>query len=208
MSDFSRRILSVFNRPPFMVIKTIWIVLADRLRAVLLMLLLAVGATASAREEVVLAPGLSLVPPSALSLQYVNTKSGGESLVLVGHIEGAPGYFLAAERVIVKQRVSVLWEKLEMEIRGRADGRSFEVNDRGVFLANSEAKVWYRAYQYTLDGVGQGPVYYLIRQNGQSYWLTLTTAESVDLEVVKPIVCAILKRVIIRDKQGLDGAPE
>lgn len=190
-----------------MVIKTIWRGCADRSRAVLLVLLLASGAAASVRDEVVLAPGLILVPPSALPLQYVSDKSGVGSVVVVGHIEGLPGYFLAADRITVKQRVSVLWEKLEIEIRGRADERSFEVEDRGVFLTDADAKVWYRAYRYTLEGVTHRPVYYLIRQDDQSYWFTLTTADGVALEVVKPIVDAILKRVIIKDKQGLDRAP-
>jgi len=176
--------------------------LVDRSRVALLVLLFAAGATASERRSIVLAPGLTLHPPSALSLEPVRSNTVEGALVLVGHIEGEPGYFLAADRVTGKQRVSVLWEKLDIEMRSRADARSIEVEDRGVFLTQSEAKVWYRAYRYRLDGVRLRPVYYLIRQDDQSYWLTLTTADGVDLEVVKPIVDVILKRLIISSETG------
>ncbi|WP_286807085.1 MULTISPECIES: hypothetical protein [unclassified Marinimicrobium] len=178
--------------------------MVDRSRVALLVLLFAAGATASERQSIVLAPGLTLQPPSALSLESVRSDAADDAPVLVGYIEGAPGYFLAADRVTGKQRVSVLWEKLEMEMRGRADARSIEVEDRGIFLTQSEAKVWYRVYRYRLDGVKLRPVYYLLRQDDQSYWLTLTTADGVDLEVVKPIVDVILKRIIISGKTGRD----
>ncbi|ROQ17990.1 hypothetical protein EDC38_2962 [Marinimicrobium koreense] len=202
MSDFSRRILPVFNWLTLMVIKTIRGGLAHLSRVALLTLLFAAGVTASEPQSIVLAPGLTLLPPSALSLEPVRSNAPDGPLVLVGHIEGEPGYFLVADRVTGKQRVSVLWEKLDIEMRGRADARSIEVEDRGVFLTQSEAKVWYRTYRYRLGGVKLRPVYYLIRQDDQSYWLTLTTADGVDLEVVKPIVDVILKRVIISSETG------
>lgn len=108
---------------------------------------------------------------------------------------------MVADKVAGKQRTSVLWEKLEMEVRGYADQRSFETGDRGVLVTIDGAKIWYRSYRYVVNGVVYKPVYYLIRQGELSYFVTLTVADDVDRKVVKPIADAVLKRVIVSEPE-------
>ncbi len=166
--------------------------------------MVATASASPADSALELAPGLHLILPKPLSLQYIEPDSANDSPVLVGHIEGVPGYFIVADKVTEKQRISVLWEKIEMEIRARADRQSFETGDRGSFTTTSGAKVWYRSYRYLVDDVVYRPVYYLISQGGSSYWVTLTVAEEVNRAVVKPIADAVLKRVIVSDRPSRD----
>lgn len=165
----------------------------------MVLLMMTVSPTVSADSILELAPGLNVILPEPLSLHYIQSDVASESPVLMGSIEGAPGYFIVADKVVEQQRTSVLWEKLEMEVRGRADRHSFETGDRGTFVTTDGAKVWYRSYRYAVGKVVHKPVYYLIRQDKSSYWVTLTVAENIDGSVAKPIADAILKRAILSD---------
>ncbi len=169
------------------------------------MLLMAIASMTLADSSIELAPGLTLTPPDSLSLEYTEAGSVNETPVLIGRIEGSPSYFMVADKIAGKQRTSVLWEKLEMEIRDRVDRQSFEVRDRGIFTTIAGAKVWYRSYRYALEGVVHKPVYYLIRQGKNSYWVTLTVAEDIDQKVVKPIADAVLKRAVLPARSSNPG---
>lgn len=164
------------------------------------MLCVTVAPVAAADGSIELAPGLILTPPKPLSLEYAPEGPENDTPILIGYIERQPGYFMVADKVTGKQRNSVLWEKLEMEIRSRAGRSSFDISSRGRFSTIEGARVWYRSYRYVLEGVVVNPVYYLIRQGGDSYWVTLTVADGIDRSVAKPIADAILKRALLTQR--------
>lgn len=180
-----------------MVISTIWGHAPGLFRASVVTLLVTVAPVTSADaadESIELAPGLILTPPKQLSLEYVPEGPENDKPILIGYIERQPGYFMVADKVAGRQRNSVLWEKLEMEIRSRADRSSFDISSRGRFSTIEGVRGWYRSYRYVLDGVVINPIYYLIRQGEDSYWVTLTVADDIDRSVAKPIADAVLKR--------------
>lgn len=189
MSNFLSRFLQGAGQHHLVVVRTISLGL--------LLLLAEVAPAGPAGRAVELAPGLTVILPAPLSIHPVQLNAELESTTLVGHLGDQPGYFLVANKVSRSWRISVLWKKLEGEIRNRADKEGFAVTERGSFTTKEGARVWFRAYEFTArDGVSR-PVYYLLKQDDVSYWITVTAVEGVRLDVVLPIVEAVVKRMRI-----------
>lgn len=169
----------------------------------LLALLMTVGVCmpaafgAETADGAILAPGLNIVLPSPLGLSLEKIEQHDQYPVIVGEIGKAPAYFISAVKVRRWERSSVLWEKLEMELRRQGDSRSIKTFIGGSFSTDEGVKVSYKGYEYFAHGHRHRPVYFLLKGENSIYWVTLVTVEGVNMQVVLPVVEALVQRVRI-----------
>lgn len=160
-------------------------------------LLLWLCASPALAASIWLAPGLELPLPSALPLQVFETELSEKSPVLVGEIAGVAGYFIAASHANTPNTNTVLWKKLETEIRKRSNRGYFISAQRGNFVTLQDDPVWFRSYQYESRGQQHRQLYFLLRRNNTVYWIVLTTTDGVSLELVRPIAEALIRRATL-----------
>lgn len=156
-------------------------------------LLLWAGA-ALAASSVTLAPGLEMTLPSSLVINVFEPQQQLDWPVIAGEIGGRPGYFIAATKVITWEQNNILWRKLETEIRDRSSARKFTVGVRGSFTTLANGGVWFRAYEYESAEQKYSQVYFLLKGKRSIYWVTLTMVEGIDVDLVIPIVKALIRR--------------
>lgn len=156
------------------------------------------AAPVAAEGTLELAPGLSVSVPSSLGVTQDPDTPG----LLIGEIEGAPGYFMSASRVERNERDNVLWARLEAELR--KSGRKVDQLFKGHFTTHEGVPVTYRGYRYRVKNQGYRQVYYLIKGEGRdgrnrSYWVYLTAVETVHLHVILPFAEVLLKRAELHE---------
>lgn len=148
-----------------------------------------------------LAPGLQVPLPDSLELAVFEPGDLPASLalgspVLVGKLNAAPGYFIAATQVKTWEKNAVLWRRLESEIGKRSKGE-FNLRQRGNFTTDHAGRVWFRHYEYRTAGQRQQQVFFLLKGSRRVYWLSLTTLEGSDTGKVIPLAQALLRRAQI-----------
>lgn len=146
------------------------------------------GNTAKDTLDLELAPGLILSVPSSLSVALHPETTG----LLVGEIEGAPGYFMSASMVEHNDRDNVLWARLETELK--QSGSEVKRLFKGHFTTQASVPITYRAYLYRVQDQSYRQVYYLVKAETRSYWVGLTAVETVNLKVILPFAEVLLKR--------------
>lgn len=152
-------------------------------------------------STVSLAPGLEIALPTALSIDIIEPQDQYHSLRLAGEIGGAPGYFIAATKITMWERDPALWKRLENEIRRQSNSGDFTLKTEGSFVASPHDTVNFKAYEYASADQQHSQVYFLLRDERNIYWLTLTLAEGVDIDVVMPIVQALIRRASFTGEQ-------
>ncbi len=148
-----------------------------------------------------LAPGLEISLPSALRIDILESPDQAHGARLVGEIDGAPGYFIAATKIQMWERDPALWNRLESEIRKQSNTGSFLIKEEGSFVASPHDTVNFKTYEYVSAEQKHTQVYFLLRDERNIYWLTLTLVEGVDLNVVLPITQALIRRVSFKEAQ-------
>ncbi len=151
-------------------------------------------ASATQATTVHLAPGLEITLPSSLALDVIPAQDQISSPVIAGAISGEPGYFIAANKVKTWEKNSVLWKRLESEIRKRSTDGEFTLNQRGHFVTRTNDKVWFHVYHYTTAEQSHQQVYFLLKDQRTTYWITLTMVEGVDINLTIPIAKALIRR--------------
>lgn len=159
-------------------------------------------AAAAHASTVNLAPSLNISLPSALSIEIIEPQDQSYSPRLVGEIGGEPGYFIAATKINMWERDPALWKRLENEIRKQSNTGDFILNAEGSFVASPHDTVNFKTYEYQSADQKHNQVYFLLRDERNIYWLTLTVAEGVDIDVVMPIAQAVIRRVSFIDEQN------
>jgi hypothetical protein len=154
------------------------------------------GALAS---TVNIAPGLEMTLPAPLVIDVFESQRNSDGPVVVGEIEGGPGYFIAAVRVRTWERNNILWRKLETEIRDRSETGDFVTSAKGSFVTMAGDSVWYRAYEYESRDQNHRQVYFLLKGERSIYWVTLTVIEGVSVDLVIPIAKALIRRARLMD---------
>lgn len=152
---------------------------------------------AEVADSAILAPGLNIMLPSSLGLSLEKIEQHDQYPVIVGEIGKAPTYFISAVKVRSWERSSILWEKLEMELRRRGESRSIKTFIGGSFHTDEGVNVSYKGYEYFAHGHRHRPVYFLLKGENSIYWVTLVTVEGVNMQVVLPIVEALVQRLWI-----------
>jgi hypothetical protein len=163
-----------------------------------LLLLLCAG-TAFA-TSVHLAPGLEMPLPSSLIIEVLDAQVPGKAPFLAGEIGGEPGYFIAATRIKTRDQNLALWKRLESEIRKRSINKNFVSERKGNFSTQQNDPVWFRSYQYDSANQTHRQVYFLLKHDESAYWIILTAAEGVSLDLVIPIAEALIGRTHSADK--------
>lgn len=158
-------------------------------------------AAATHASTVNLAPGLEIDLPSALSIDIIEPQDQYHSPTLAGEIGGEPGYFIAATKITMWERDPALWKRLESEIRRQSNSGDFILKTEGSFVASPHDTVNFKAYEYESADQKHFQVYFLLRDERNIYWLTLTLAEGVDMDVVMPIAQAVIRRASFMDEQ-------
>lgn len=153
---------------------------------------LSAGAWAAAAN---FAPGLSLTLPEPLAVRVVELQENGGAPMLVGEIEEQESYFMAALKIDGWERNHVLWRRLEDALRKRSDTGNFRTGLRGSFTTTAGQSVWYTLYEYRSNERPHRQIYYLLKSEQSAYWITLTVVEGVDVELVLPVVRALIRRV-------------
>jgi hypothetical protein len=144
-----------------------------------------------------LAPGLRVDPPDNLSIQYENLEVLNGKPALVGYVEGAPAYFVAAETVNAGVRAEALWAKLESGLKRESDDYQIHTLGTGSFQTQEGHPVRYRAYRYTKQREPHQQIFYLVRSEDSAYWIYVTAIESLDLQVILPLVKAVVRRATL-----------
>lgn len=150
-------------------------------------------------EPLELAPGLKLTLPDTLALAVIAAPDSAQFPVVMGELNGEPGYFLAATKIKAWEKNAILWRRLETNIGKRAEGNSFTLLSSGSFQSDDELKVFFRGYEYRVEDQTRQQVYFLLNTQRAGYWLTLTAAENVDIKLAIPIASALVRRARIAD---------
>lgn len=158
-------------------------------------------AAAAHASTVNLAPGLEVALPSALTIEIIEPQDQHHSPMLAGEIGGEPAYFIAATKITLWERDPALWKRLESEIRKQSNTGDFVLKTEGSFAANPHNTVNFKTYEYESADQKHSQVYFLLRDERNLYWLTLTVAEGVDIDVVMPIAQALIRRTSFVDEQ-------
>ncbi|ACE83967.1 hypothetical protein [Cellvibrio japonicus] len=103
---------------------------------------------------------------------------------------------MAATRVKTWEKNAVLWKRLESEIRKRSSSGEFTLGQMGSFSTRVNDTVWFRAYQYQS---ADQQVYFLLKKQRTTYWITLTMVEGVDINLATPIATALIRRARVID---------
>lgn len=155
-------------------------------------------ASASAiADKAYLAPGLELPLPSALALEVIRPQEQFNGEVIVGEVNNAPGYFIAASKANAWEKNAVLWKRLESGIRMQSDNDDFVMLKRGNFYTHNNNLVWFRAYAYQSAEQTHRQVYFLLKNQNTVYWITLTMTETVDINLTIPITTTLIQRARI-----------
>lgn len=186
-------------------LRTLRLALALLMQAALLLYAGAVQASA-----VQLAPGLEIELPSSLALDVIPPREPSKETdnsavddtavtgpVLVGKVNGEPGYFIAAVKVKNWEKNNILWQRLETAIANKSNAGEFTVSQRGSFPAAIDDLVWYRAYEFIIADQTHRQVYFLINDRNNTYWITLTMVQGVDTNLAIPITKALIHRLRI-----------
>lgn len=152
-----------------------------------------------------LAQGLEIDLPSALSLEVITPQDQLDKLqdatitspMIVGKINGEPAYFIAATKVKNWEKNSVLWKRLETGISDRSKSVEFIVSQRGNFSTLLNQAVWFRAYEFEAENQKHRQVYFLLNDQRNTYWITLTMANDSDINLALPITKALIRRARI-----------
>jgi hypothetical protein len=158
-------------------------------------------AAAAHASTVNLAPGLEIPLPSALTIEVIEPQDQNHSPMLAGEIGGEPAYFIAATKITLWERDPALWKRLESEIRKQSNTGDFTLKTEGSFAASPHNTVNFKTYEYESADQKHSQIYFLLRDERNLYWLTLTLAEGVDIDVVMPIAQALIRRVSFVDEQ-------
>lgn len=172
-----------------------------RYLAILSQAMLLLYAAAAYASTVNLAPGLEIALPSALSIEIIGPQDPSHSPTLVGEIGGEPVYFIAATKINMWERDPALWKRLESELRKQSNTGDFILKTEGSFVASPHDTVNFKTYEYESADQKHSQVYFLLRDERNIYWLTLTLAEGVDIDVVMPIAQALIRRASFMDGQ-------
>ncbi len=165
------------------------------------LLLFLAQASSAVQSSVELASGLKVSLPDPLVIEVLGDQPESYGPVLVGEIEREPGYFLAATEIRVWERNHILWKKLEDEIGSRSETGDFNAGVEGRLTTLEGDRVWYKAYEFQADGVTHRHVYYLLKGERSSYWITLTMVEGVDIGLAIPLAEALVRRAQINDER-------
>lgn len=144
-----------------------------------------------------LAPGLEITLPDSLALEVIAPHDQFNGPIIVGEVEGEPGYFIAATKVKTWEKNSVLWKRLESELRKRSSTNVFIPSHEGKFFTNLNDKVWFKAYAYNTAEQAHHQVYFLLKNQRTTYWITLTMVEGVDINLAIPLAKTLLQRAHI-----------
>jgi hypothetical protein len=156
----------------------------------------------TARASVVnLAPGLEISLPSALAIEIIEPQEQHNGPVIVGELGGMPGYFMAATRVTMWERDPALWKRLETEIRKQSKSGDFLLRIDDSFQTSLHNIVNFKAYEYESGEQKHTQVYFLLRDDRNIYWITLTTAKGVDINLAIPIAQSLISRARFIDEQ-------
>lgn len=158
-------------------------------------LLLCAGATQA--STVHLAPGLEIVLPDSLAIQVISPHDQFSSPVIAGELSGEPGYFIAAVKIKTWEKNGVLWKRLESEIRRLSSAGEFTITQQGNFFTALNHNVWFRAYQYQTQERSHHQVYFLLKDQRITYWVTVTMVEGADINLSIPIAKALIRRARI-----------
>lgn len=148
------------------------------------------------------AQGLEIDLPSSLSLEIITPQDQLEKLqgttianpMIAGKINGEPAYFIAATKVKNWEKNSVLWKRLENGISDRSKSGEFIVSQRGNFSTLLNQAVWFRAYEFEVESQKHRQVYFLLNDQRNTYWITLTMVKDSDINLAIPITKALLRR--------------
>jgi hypothetical protein len=151
-------------------------------------------AGAAQATTVHLAQGLEIILPSSLALEVIAPQDQINSPIIAGEVSGEPGYFIAATKVKNREKNSVLWNRLESEIRKRSNTGEFTVSQRGNFSTSINNMVWFRVYHYETINQAHRQVYFLLKDQRTTYWITLTMVEGVNINLTIPIAQALIRR--------------
>lgn len=162
--------------------------------AIVTRLLLLLYAGTAFAATVNLAPGLEMPLPSSLVIEVFDAQTPGKAPFIAGDIGGEPGYFMAATRIKTRDQNLALWKRLESEIRKRSINKNFVSERKGNFATQQNNPVWFRSYQYESAGQTHRQVYFLLKHDESAYWIILTAAEGVSLDLVMPIAEALIRR--------------
>lgn len=154
-----------------------------------------------------LAQGLEIDLPSSLSLEIITAQDQPEKLqdatitspIIAGKINGEPAYFIAATKVKNWEKNSVLWKRLESGISDRSKSGEFTVSQRGNFSTLLNQAVWFRAYEFEAENQKHRHVYFLLNDQRNTYWVTLTMAKDSDINFAIPITKALIRRARITE---------
>lgn len=163
--------------------------------ALFLLLVLQAGSTLASPVD--LAPGLKLSVPDSLVVEVLDAPSANSGPVVVGAVEGEPGYFIAATRAPDWERNQTLWKQLELELRHRSEEKVVNLGAEGRFATLEGDSVWYRTYEWRADGRPQRHVYFLLKGERSVYWFTLTMVEGVEVGLALPLAEALIRRASI-----------
>ncbi|MEN0036443.1 MAG: hypothetical protein AAGC78_05220 [Cellvibrio sp.] len=156
-------------------------------------------------SSVNLAQGLEIDLPSSLSLEVIAPQDQPDALkntpianpMIAGKINGEPAYFIAATKVKNWEKNSVLWKRLETGISDRSKSGEFIVSQLGNFSTLLNQTVWFRAYEFEAENQQHRQVYFLLNDQRNSYWITLTMAQGSDINLAIPITKALISRARI-----------
>ncbi|MFC3114425.1 hypothetical protein [Cellvibrio fontiphilus] len=157
----------------------------------------AVYAETAGTPGVLLAPGLEIVLPDSLKLELGDEANPLKQPMVIGEVAGKPGYFIAAVKIKSWEKNSVLWRRLETEIRKQSSDQSFNLIQTGHFVTHSNDPVHFRIYEYQTATQTQRQVYFLLNSQRLSYWITLTMTDEVDTSIAIPLTKALIRRARI-----------
>jgi hypothetical protein len=162
-------------------------------------------AGAAYASSVYLAQGLEIDLPSSLSLEVITPQDQLDklkdtkitSLIIAGKINGEPAYFIAATKVKNWEKNSVLWKRLESGISDQSKSGEFIVSQRGNFSTLVNQMVWFRVYEFDAENQKHRQVYFLLNDQRNTYWITLTMANDSDINLALSITKALIRRARI-----------
>lgn len=141
-----------------------------------------------------LAPGLRFDLPSSLNIRREQFDQLNDASILVGYVQGEPGYFISARKNGRDLSALRHWRLLDTELKKQADLRTIEKLAMGDYRTLAGHKVGYRLYRYRREQVEQRQLFHLLITDDSSYWITATSVDSVNLLVAFPLIKAIVRR--------------
>lgn len=158
-------------------------------------------------SSVHLAQGLEIDLPSSLLLEVITPQDLPDTLkdatitspIITGKINGEPAYFIAATKVKNWEKNSVLWKWLESGISDRSQSGEFIISQRGNFSTLVNQAVWFRAYEFEAKNQQHRQVYFLLNEQRNTYWITLTMANGSDINLAIPITKALIRRARVTE---------